>query len=791
VRRGRISVVAGRLGLPVALSAGAYLFLSQVHAHYPIEKWLFWRYAAYVLLCGFFFTACVAAGHVVLLGVLRLRASLFEHLALSFAVGVLVFFLGTFLAGLLGLLGRWFAVLWPSALALGGLPSLIAHLHRYRVLWRSRTLPRRRSALSMALVGFGILSFVMVYFAVITPTNVGYDARWYHLPIAEHYAAAGAVVPFPEGWYQGTLPHLTSFIYLWAHLLPRMEPFDRVMLSSHLELTMILGTLLAISATTRGLVPGAGVALGWVAYFLFQIQVLPSNISTAADNVAAFWALPIWLSFRRAWRTIRVRDAVLLGAMMAGAVLTKYQALSIVVFPALAIAARFGWLTIFPAALAPRRTAAKALAAVPLAMLVFSAPHWLKNLIWYGDPVYPMLHRHLQSTAWSADAAKLHEHVFAANLWQPSGTAAEKALATLDVLFTFAFKPHDWAHFNPNLPLFGSLFTLGLLAVPFLGRRPELWAICGASLCGVGTWFWLSHQDRYLIAVVPWMASAVAAIVVLAWRRGTTSKLAVSGLVAGQAIWGFGASLLPIHPTIHQSVQKLGIDLINSGHAKDYERRLSIFEPFPEIGKHVGRDAVLLVHQFENKAGLNRRTVSDWWQGGISYGQLATPRRVYEALRSYGVTHLLWETAKRSHVDSLAGHLVFADFALNHTDEHRLFGGPFGSFSVSRMRDRAPDDGAGAEQRLVAYAGCGATYDPGLYQLRDLTVIELGRWTKADFPKPRAALEKAAEIEPWFVALDHGCHAPFARLIRGERYERMGRTGPLEIWVRKATSPGR
>jgi len=782
----RNAVAAKHLGLPVALGAGAYLFLSQVHLHYPIQRWLFWRYAGYVLLCAFFSAACLGAGHVILQAGLRRRAGLFEHLAMSFATGVLVFFLGTFVAGLLGLFGPWFAVIWPSVLALSGLPSLLAHLRKYRLLWRSRILPRRRSALSPLIVAFGTVSLAMVYLAVITPANVTYDARWYHLPIAEHYAAAGSVVPFREGWYQGALPHLTSFIYLWAYLLPGMSSFDRVMLSSHLELTLVVATLLSISALSRKLVPGAGIASGWVAYFLFQIQLLPSNIGSAADNAAAFWAIPIWFSFRRAWQSFGVRDAALLGAMIAGAVLTKYQALSIVVFPALAISMRYAWRVVFPTALAPRRASAAALAAVVLAALAFSSPHWLKNLVWYGDPLYPLLHEYLPSRPWSRDATYLHEQVFSHHLWQPTGTAPEKALSTLEVLFTFSFKPHDWPSFHGDVPLFGSLFTLGLLALPFLGRRSGLWALYAASSCGVATWFWLSHQDRYLIAVLPWMATAVAAIAAIAWRHSAASKLAVSGLVGSQAIWGFAAPLLPIHPmNSGQSMQKLGIDLLNAGYKNEYRGRTAHFEPFPEIGRHVGKQAVVLVHQFEMKAGLNCRTVSDWWQGGISYGRLSTPRRVYEKLHGFGVTHLLWQTWQTEYVDSLAGHLVFLDFALNHGEERQSFG----SWSLSRMPTEPPSDAN--EWRWVAYAGCGKSYGSGLYFVQDLTVIEVGPHVGADFPKPRAPLEESARVDPWFVAVDRSCNQPLPLVSQGDRYEHATQTGSVEIWVHKRTGSPR
>ena len=45
---------ARKVGIPIALFAAVFIFLRQVNPHYPIQKWLFWRYAECWVLCAVF-----------------------------------------------------------------------------------------------------------------------------------------------------------------------------------------------------------------------------------------------------------------------------------------------------------------------------------------------------------------------------------------------------------------------------------------------------------------------------------------------------------------------------------------------------------------------------------------------------------------------------------------------------------------------------------------------------------------------------------------------------------------
>src|SRR5262249_11120061 len=149
-------------------------------------------------------------------------------------------------------------------------------------------------------------------FRILAPNGIGYDARWYHLPIAEHYAAHGGVGRFDDGWYAGTLPHLASFLYTWAYLLPRPLAFHQISLAQHVEFVVFLATLAQIPILVRRLLPDTRATGSWCALFLFPgLFVFDSNLIAGADHVAALFAIPIFLALLRARRSLEPRYCVL------------------------------------------------------------------------------------------------------------------------------------------------------------------------------------------------------------------------------------------------------------------------------------------------------------------------------------------------------------------------------------------------------------------------------------------------------------------------------------------------
>ncbi len=790
-RLGKARVVDTLLLLVAA--AATFIFLRFVNGHYPIEHWLFWRYAMCWVACGVWSVAVWAGGHRVLTWLTGLRP-IREHVVMSFAVGVLVFACGNFLAGLLGLYGGVYFFAAPVLmLALGG-RSALRYVRGVRRHWLAA---RSRRVLTdtwwrPALAAYGLLGLVAVYLPILLPENISYDSRWYHLAMAEQYAAVGGIFPYRQGWLLGSYPQLASYLYAWAFQLPWAGLFERIELAAHLEFTILLWTLASIPALVRALLPQARAPEAWVAMFLFPgILIYDSSLNGGADHIAAFWAIPIVLSLLRVWRFFTPRFAALFAAMIAGALLTKYSAVAIVVGPLLAFGLRVAW------AFIPRRGGSPirwqhALATAGCALgvaLALTAPHWAKNWIWYGDPVYPMLQGKLNLQPWSSEATRQFAALQNAAWRAPRTWAGFKG--GLEVLATFSFIPHNWPAMHGTLPVFGSLFTLTAPLLLFV-RRARVWAVYGLGHLGVWVWYWVQHEDRYLQGLAPMMAAATAAVLCHLWRaRGRIARAGLAALVGGQVVWGSDIYFLPAHLMLGGPAIKAVADHLGAGFRKEYTSRVSPFSGLVEIGKHLKKGDVLLVHESHVQLGLGVATVQDWagFQGGLYYTDSRSPAELASKLRGFGVTHVMWRGSSQK-TSSLAEDLIFFDFMERHTVERVSVSG----FYVSKLAARVDEQRPFGD--VVAFYGCRDSddfrYDPGLYHLRDLNVIPWERRPASQMPKP---FEAATEVDDPhrhydradFVVVNRSCRPAFSSRQK-EQFLGIGELGPLRLYVRK-TSP--
>ena len=791
IRRRLRTAFALRLRMTIlclVLILSAAKFLSVVHGHYPIGQWLFWRYAQVIAISAGWAFACFSAGHGILAMMWRRTLPLAEHTTLAFATGVLAFFLAMFVGGIFALYGPTFAIALPVVMALVSSRATVPYLARLvRHLRHARRKPHPAAPLwFLPLALYGAFGIAMIYFQILTPENAAYDARWYHLPLAEHYAAQGAVRASPEGWFDAAVPHLASFLYTWAFLLPALGLFDHVELAAHLEFTVFLATLAGMPALVRTLLPRSRAPLAWTATFLFPgIFLYDSALGIAADHIAAFWAVPICISLRRALDTLEPRRCALFAAMLAGAVLTKYQAAALVAGPAIGWLARFFWLG--AKALRGRFAWPRHLWQGPAATLAAGAalttPHWLKNWIFYGDPFYPFLHEHFRVHPWTPDSAQ-RLRVFELGLWKPTGTLRERLHETLvDGVLNFSFVPHDWPGFHGKLPVFGSLFTLLFVALPFLRKsgRTMLLFLCGNV--GVFVWYWMSHQDRYLQALVPWMASAVAAALTLIWQSGFVARIAAVPLVAAQVVWGGDVYFFPSHSMLRQSPVKAVTDLL-SAHFRNDPRRFTPYGGWFDVGNALPKGAKVLVHQSHIHLGLRAMSVSDAdpLQGGISYGRLGNPQAVYELLRSYGVTHLLWNGNMQW--DSLAGDLVFWQFAKVYGVEPKSFAN---GLTLAKMPSLAPI-GPFSSMTIVRACGGAAPYADGVYELADLTLLPQAPDPPPP-PTPRLALHDQGRpathelAEAGFAVTKPGCDPTFEATLLAS-FLQVATRGELQLWAR-------
>ena len=746
--------------IAVLLYLAVSVFSSVANGHYPISQWLVWRYLGYWAGALTISVACLSVGRRVVVWLLP-EASFLERVTLGFAVGLYLFELGMFMLGLLGLYNTITFVAYPIVLIATGARPLFLELRRFVQL--ASRFAKPRPAWTWLLVAFGALTLVFIYAIIMTPDNVQYDARWRHLAIAEDYAASGGVRRFPEGWTPGAAPHFTSILYTWAFLLPFGRSFDFVVLSAHLELVIFLvTTFFGITAVTRRLAPSADPRLVWVARFLFPgVLLYDSSLSAGADHVGASFGPPLFLALLWCLRKLAPRRLALLALLMAAAVMTKEtSAVLLSSGPILAVIAALGvatWRSIRGRGSA--RGAWLGVLAAVIVGLALTSPHWLKNWIWYGDPLYPMLADVMSPRPWIEEGGYLYRHAFInRQLWRPQAEGLDAVLETLQVLFTFSFRPHDWPPLHGVVPVFGSLFTLLTVTLPLLKGVRRIWLLTAWILLGIACWFWINHQDRYLQAYAPLMAAVVAALCVRIWRLGTVPARVGLGFVVGfQILWGGDVVFLQTHRMIHMSPLRKTIELLEAGYHKKYDERFKwAGSGFAALGDAAPKDSLIVMHEFEERLGLGRPIITDVpaYQFALDYSALGTANAVWQRMNQLGATHVVWRPGRSIGIDSLTGDLVFFEFVLHHTDLVL----DNGDSRLATLRAEPPGSPIGSE---VLVMSCKPPLDTGVYTLESLSVPVYGPRKKYYRPPERylntpELLEEAAKKVSYAVTQD-GC----------------------------------
>jgi hypothetical protein len=771
MKAGRASGIDARTVLLCAVvCAGIVVFGYVANEHYPLREWLFFMFARYWLVAGLFMAASLAAG-------LRITRWLFpeslppgERFTFAITLGVLTFVLGTFVGGYAGLIGRVFFFAWPALLLGFGARQAWHELAPIRRDWRRlgwsqvmpKTLPQVLGALLL------VLSLVAIYLQVMTPLNVGGDSYWYHLPIAEHYVASGAIRPFAEGWYLGAYPHLASLLYTWAFMSPG-ELFDHVALSSHIEWALFLATLGGVAVLTRRLLGGQRVPFAAAVLFLFPgIFLYDSSLITGADHILAFWAPALAIALLRTLKDFSVKESAVAGAILGAAILTKYQASYYFVPTAL--------LLVY---LIVRRRRIKPAVACALACLVVSSAHWLKNWIAYGDPFYPLLYKYLPDHPFHAGAGDL---MYWDAQFLLKGTPWEKVKQTLLALPTFAFIPHNWEGMHGNRPVFGSLFTLMVPVLVFLRNMKRTWLLVVAVHLGIVVWFVTTHQDRYLQALVPWMTAATAAALFVAWQQGRAVRLALTVLVALQLVWGADVYFIRTHSMIGDSPLKALVDYMALGQEGRYaEHRKLHFGSLQKVGAELPPHAKVLLHEKHDRLGLGAASIADTlcWQGAVDYAVLDRPDAAAALWRQMGATHVMWwaDLGMPWH-DYMAREAVFARTV-------DLWGGDVDSIDdkrLTKLRSEPRDKVSSASPTKIAWLGCGDDPALALYTPRGLIKREpdspIGADALRDNPHEAMAAANAVILRGSCGGYDK------AREELSSHFKRIDRSDGLDVWVR-------
>jgi hypothetical protein len=759
--------------LALALLAVAYT-LKSVNEHEPLVRWFFWRYAAVYGLTLLFGLACFATGHTLLTWSCRKDPmAVAERVLFDVAAGVVGFGIATFLVGVLhGLGGVYFWAL-PATLIAIGAPMLVRDVRGMRDEWRRTRTRAPMSTITALAVGLGAIGLLFVYLPILSPENISFDSRWYHLAIAEHYVAAGRIGPFPEGWHLGTLPHLGSWIYTWAMACPVLDLHGRLALAAHMEFFLFLGTLAAVPLLVARLTCRHDVRGTWAVFFLFPgLFLYDSSLSTGADHILAFWAIPVALAAHRFVCAFTPGRAVVLAVAVAGAGLTKMQSMYLLVPAALYVVVHVGL------ALRARRERPRRMAfvlGVPFfgSLLLLTAAHWLANAIWYHNPVFPMLASVFPSKPWRTE---LVGSLFDGG-WTPAGELSTRLLETLLSPIKFAFVAHDWAMFHRDVPVFGFLFTLSLPLLLLLRRSGKIWVLTAGVFVGVMVWFWTYHQDRYLQALLPWMVVVTACVFIGAWNTGRPARIGVVAMIAVQLIWGGDVPFISTRLGRDNAMMK-AMHTLSSTFRGDETDRIDPRTGWEKVSAALPASSVALLHLTQLRLGLEHPVVTDnpRWNAALLPGQLEGPRAAWQQLRDWGVTHMILGGDRCEPDDlNLRSELATHDLALNSNAGTQWVDGK-NIVTLSAQEPRRTSFGD------VFFSGC-TTRGRVPWSEIDHTVAIDGTypgWTNPNLPTVTDQMFDGLQ----YAVIDDRCSIAIPSSVSAQ-WQRVSRWKQVSLWVRK------
>jgi len=779
------------LGVTVVSLLGVYAFARFVDDIYAIRLWLVWRLAALWFWTLLWNLGCLSFGQFLLTRVLKLRdVPALESAVLSMASGVVMFALGMYAGGALGWYTTFFAISLTLLMTAIGARDLWPVAKQLWAEWHAPEEPR----LLARLIGVaGVVCAGIVYLGVLSPDALNYDATWSHVVIAQEYARAGRIIPFLAD-YNRNVPHLASLIYTWGYLLPETKEALRWMFVLHSEFSLWLWTLAGVAAALRAILNDPSLRRGWVSFFLFPvIFVYDHNLGGASDHVCGFFAIPIALATLRTCERFQPGWAALLALVSAGAVLTKLQALFLVLPVSLVLA--FNWLLQMARQIRARRrhtepppSSLRDLWWAPAIVIVVGlgtfAPHAIRALVFYNNPFYPFLQDvFLRSTPTVPNAAYLVTRALADPLYQPQGTFVEKLYHAAELFVTFSFIPHY--SFTKEMPIFGSLFTLLFPCIAFI-RNPRLWLFGAIAAGSVLVWGMIYNVDRNLQAFFPVLVCVTGAIVVACWRMGVWARIGILPLVGFQLFWGGDALFFSQQERLNQAM-----DLIKSGYEGNAHKRFSDYRAWHlNASKALPPDARVLLHSELTSLGIKREVLLDMtgFQGLIHYNHLQTPLELYKYFRTFGITHLIDlpdGTAAPTSQEEVLWDTFVTKYAVPVQD--------IGALRITRMPDVPPPEAAPFRVISIGQRG----YADGLYPITALNTIRfLPEWERR-YAAPEEPL--AEDKRRWHeqvikadaVIVQRGTHIvnPLKTMLREQFTIVRNLRGDFTVYAKKPPEP--
>jgi len=364
-----------------------------------------------------------------------------------------------------------------------------------------------------------------------------------------------------------------------------------------------------------------------------------------------------------------------------------------------------------PAPIAWRRLLLGPLVIIAVGLLV-SSPHFVKNALFYSNPIYPLAQNIFQSDPSHEKSAFFFEHLYPARRWLPEGEGLDRVWGSLKVFLMFSFESFYQA--SRKMPTTGSLFTLLLPCVLLVSRPRRIWFGIVVTFLAIMVWANTYLSARYLQSILPIATAVTAALIVRVWRVGWVARVGLIPLVLFQIAWGGDAMFYSGINRIKRSME-----LISSGH----DGRRSDTQRFNQrlaqraISAATPADAKILVRNYRTTLGIDREVLFDIqaWQSLFFIEPIEGPRGLYDLYASRGVTHLLYPYGQRPSVTKQMN-VLFAELVYRYGKNRRRYD----TLELVEMPDEPPPPDPPYQVVMLGVR----FYPDGLYGIDQLNVYE-------------------------------------------------------------------
>jgi len=444
-----------------------------------------------------------------------------EDLVFSFALGLGALGYAVLALSFAGLLGRGpIALLFLVASLcvgpdlggwLGGVKSLTAAAPR---AWRDAGWLARSVCLIGALIA--VLAFLH---ALSPPWD--YDGLMYHLVGPRLFFEAGRLFPYPENWFING-PFTIEMVFTVGmafgdDVFPKLIHFS-------------LGVLL-VAATYAAGKRWVGLRGGWLAVaVLLGVPALP--VWSAFAYIDCGWSLYEFLAMVAALAWWRDRSSprwlVVSGIMIGLAMGSKYLGLMgfavLALFVTLSCLQR-GWTDLVRSAMA-----------LGIPAVLVASPWYLKNWLWFGNPIFPM---YLGAPASSPSGLELSGAYLGAYV---SDFGVGKTWLDFLMLPWNLYAHHArFSAVTTSIDLPALLFPL-LVLYPFIQRERSITLLLLVAMARGLLWAVGSQQTRFLLPIFPSLAIATA-YVIDRWRPAFQSRIPWRHLMPMLAVGMMGITL--------------------------------------------------------------------------------------------------------------------------------------------------------------------------------------------------------------------------------------------------------